>query len=39
MNDWIEPDITENQRRMSAVKYFSLAMSLALFILYGIAIG
>jgi len=39
MNDWIEPDITENQRRISAVKYFSVAMSLALFILYGFVIG
>ena len=39
MNDWIESDITENQRRMSAVKYFSLALSMALFILYGIVMG
>ena len=39
MNDWIESDITENQRRMSAVKYFSLAVSMALFILYGIVMG
>ena len=39
MNDWIESDITDNQRRMSAVKYFSLAISMALFILYGIVMG
>lgn len=39
MNDWIEPDITERRRRMSAVKYFTLAMSMALFILYGIIAG
>ena len=39
MNDWIESDITENQKKMSAVKYFSLAVSMALFILYGIVMG
>ena len=39
MNDWIESDITESQKRMSAVKYFSLAVSMAMFILYGIVMG
>ena len=39
MNKMMDTDIMEQNRRISAVKYFALGLCLALFVLYGIVIG
>ncbi|MDO9537301.1 MAG: hypothetical protein Q7J68_03170 [Thermoplasmata archaeon] len=39
MNETIDTDILEQNRKLAAVKYLALALCLALFLMYGLVVG